>query len=108
MSREDAMKALAETDWSGATVDRDPRPVSVVHSARMPAELSAILAHMDALAELDTEGVAPMTHAVPMDLRLRADDVQPSLPVEVALADAPDPVDGFFRVPNIIKTAADS
>jgi aspartyl-tRNA(Asn)/glutamyl-tRNA(Gln) amidotransferase subunit C len=75
---------------------------------RMPAELTAILAHMDALAELDTEGVAPMTHAVPMDLRLRPDDVQPSLPAEVALSSAPDPVDGFFRVPHIIKTASES
>lgn len=54
MSREDAMKALAETDWSGATVDRDPRPVSVVHSARMPAELSERLE-----AEAQRRGLTP-------------------------------------------------
>ena len=75
---------------------------------RMREELSAILGHMDALAEVDTTGIAPMTHAVPMELRLRPDEVAPSLPAEVALADAPDPRDGFFQVPHIIKTAGDS
>jgi aspartyl-tRNA(Asn)/glutamyl-tRNA(Gln) amidotransferase subunit C len=72
--------------------------------ARMQTDLAAILVHMDALAEVDTTGIAPMTHAVPMDLRLRKDEPQPSLPVEVALRAAPDAADGHFRVPNIIKT----
>jgi predicted DNA-binding protein len=40
MSREDAMRALESTDWSGATVERETRPVSVVHSVRLPADLS--------------------------------------------------------------------
>jgi hypothetical protein len=43
MSREDAMRALASTDWSDATVERESRPVSVVHSVRLPADLSARL-----------------------------------------------------------------
>ncbi|MCE9577085.1 MAG: Asp-tRNA(Asn)/Glu-tRNA(Gln) amidotransferase subunit GatC [Deltaproteobacteria bacterium] len=72
--------------------------------ARMQVDLAAILVHMEALAEVDTSAVAPMTHAVPMDLRLRKDEPQPSLPVEVALRAAPDARDGHFRVPNIIKT----
>lgn len=69
------------------------------------AELSAILEHMDALAALDTEGVEPMTHAVPMTLRLRDDDIGESLPVDRALAGAPDRVDDYFQVPSIIKPA---
>ena len=69
----------------------------------MRVDLTAILAHMDALAEVDTTGVEPMTHAVPMDLPLRADVPAPSLPVEIALADAPDAADGFFLVPSIIE-----
>jgi len=75
---------------------------------RMREELSAILGHMDALAEVDTSGVAPMTHAVPMDLRLRSDETAPSLAAEVALADAPERRDAYFQVPHIIKTAGDS
>jgi aspartyl-tRNA(Asn)/glutamyl-tRNA(Gln) amidotransferase subunit C len=65
-------------------------------------ELSAILTYMDALAGLNTDGVEPMTHAVPMQLRLRDDVVEPSLPADTALDGAPDRVDDFFQVPKII------
>jgi aspartyl-tRNA(Asn)/glutamyl-tRNA(Gln) amidotransferase subunit C len=69
------------------------------------AELSAILEHMDALAALDTEGVEPMTHAVPMTLRLRDDDTGASLAVDRALAGAPDRAGDYFQVPSILKPA---
>jgi len=46
-----------------------------------------------------------MTHAVPIVLRLRDDRAEPSLPVEIALADAPVVRDGCFEVPAIIKGA---
>lgn len=69
---------------------------------RMRLELSAILEAMTALAAVDTSGVAPMTHAMPMDLRLRPDLVEPSLPVETALAGAPAHVEGKFVVPAVI------
>jgi aspartyl-tRNA(Asn)/glutamyl-tRNA(Gln) amidotransferase subunit C len=71
--------------------------------ARMQADLGAILVHMDALREVDTSGIEPMTHAVPLTLRLRVDESAPSLPQEVATGGAPDPRDGYFRVPHIIK-----
>lgn len=70
---------------------------------RLRAELSAILEHMERLRLLDTEGVEPMTHAVPMRLRLRPDVVEPSLSVELALDEAPDADGDLFRVPGIIK-----
>ena len=70
---------------------------------RLTGELAAILDHMQALAAVDTAGVEPMTHAVPMTLRLRADEVGPSLPVAEALAGAPDRADDQFRVPGIIE-----
>jgi hypothetical protein len=54
MSRKAAQDALASTDWTGATVDREPRPVSVVHSVRFPADLSKRLE-----AEADRQGVNP-------------------------------------------------
>ena|SRR5687768_8276447 len=70
---------------------------------RLAGELGAILDHMQALAAVDTAGVEPMTHAVPMTLRLRADEVEPSLPAAEALAGAPDVADEQFRVPGIIE-----
>ena len=69
---------------------------------RMTEELGAILGHIDQLSALDTEGVEPKTHAVPMDLPLRPDVATGSLPRELALAAAPRPAEGFFEVPRII------
>ena len=69
---------------------------------RMQGELGAILEHFEALAAVDTTGVPPMTHAVPMDLRLRLDVVEPSLPPEVALAGVPRRDDDLIVVPSSI------
>lgn len=71
---------------------------------RLRAELSSILEHMEALRAIQTE-VEPMTHAVPMALRLRADQVEPSLPVEEAIRQAPDRAGDLFQVPHIIKSS---
>ena len=71
---------------------------------RLTRELDAILGYMDLLAQLDVRDVEPTTHAVPVELELR-DDVlealEPQLPLEAALSDAPRPHDGFFEVPKI-------
>jgi aspartyl-tRNA(Asn)/glutamyl-tRNA(Gln) amidotransferase subunit C len=69
---------------------------------RMRVELGAILDHFTALAAIDTADVAPMTHAVPLDLRLRPDAPEPSLPSEVALRGAPAKDGEFFVVPAIL------
>ena len=69
---------------------------------RMAGDLGAILEHFGALAKTDTTDVPPMTHAVPMDLPLRADASAPSLPAEVAVAQAPAHDDSMFVVPAII------
>jgi aspartyl-tRNA(Asn)/glutamyl-tRNA(Gln) amidotransferase subunit C len=69
---------------------------------RMQRELGAILEHFAALAAIDTAGVPAMTHAVPMDLRLRPDVPEPSLPVEVALAAAPRRDGDLIVVPSSI------
>jgi aspartyl-tRNA(Asn)/glutamyl-tRNA(Gln) amidotransferase subunit C len=68
----------------------------------MQKELGAILEHFGALSAVDTTDVPPMTHAVPMDLRLRADMPAPSLPVADALRAAPAKDGDFFVVPAII------
>jgi aspartyl-tRNA(Asn)/glutamyl-tRNA(Gln) amidotransferase subunit C len=69
---------------------------------RMQTELGAILEHFGTIAAIDTTGVTPMTHAVSMDMALRPDTPQPSLPVEDALRQAPKKADGLFVVPAII------
>jgi aspartyl-tRNA(Asn)/glutamyl-tRNA(Gln) amidotransferase subunit C len=69
---------------------------------RLRGELSAILDYVAQLAGVDTAGVEPMTHAVPLDCPLRPDAAAPSLTQDEALAGAPRAEDGFFVVPRII------
>ncbi len=68
---------------------------------RMREQLSAILEAVGKVAELDLSNVEPTAH--PLDLvNVLADDVpRPSLTREEALANAPDPEDGFFGVPAV-------
>jgi aspartyl-tRNA(Asn)/glutamyl-tRNA(Gln) amidotransferase subunit C len=67
---------------------------------RMAGELSGILEHVDRMGKLDLEGVQPTSHVVELENVLRADEPWQSLPRDVALAPAPEPVDGAFRVPS--------
>jgi aspartyl-tRNA(Asn)/glutamyl-tRNA(Gln) amidotransferase subunit C len=67
---------------------------------RMAAELSHVLDHIEKIAELDLEGVAPTSHVVDVVNVLRPDEPQPCLPREVALASAPEPLSGGFGVPS--------
>jgi aspartyl-tRNA(Asn)/glutamyl-tRNA(Gln) amidotransferase subunit C len=67
---------------------------------RMAGELSKVLDHIEKIRELDLEGVPPTSHVVDVVNALRADEPRPSLPVEVALQSAPEPVQGGFGVPS--------
>jgi len=76
--------------------------------SRMERELGAILEHFQTIAQVDTTDVPAMTHAVPMDLRMRADLPSPSLPPEVAVAAAPRREDDQFVVPSSIAPGRSS
>ena len=70
---------------------------------RLQYELGRILEHFQKLQELDTENVPITSHVLPMTNVFRDDTPGPSLPREDVLANAPDQVEGFFRVPRIIE-----
>jgi aspartyl-tRNA(Asn)/glutamyl-tRNA(Gln) amidotransferase subunit C len=59
---------------------------------RMAEELSKVLDHIEKIRELDLRGVPPTSHVVDVAGVVRADEPRPCLPVEVALASAPEPV----------------
>jgi aspartyl-tRNA(Asn)/glutamyl-tRNA(Gln) amidotransferase subunit C len=67
---------------------------------RMSAELAGVMDHIDKIGELDLDGVPPTTHVVEVANALRPDVPEPSLPREVALAQAPATQDGGFLVPS--------
>ena len=66
---------------------------------RLGAQLNAILEAVGKVAELDLEGVEPTAHPLELVNVWAEDEPRPSLPVEEALANAPDREGGFFRVP---------
>jgi len=66
----------------------------------MAGELSGILEHVDRIAKLDLDDVEPTTHVVDLENVLRPDEPRPSWPREAVLEQAPDPVEGAFRVPS--------
>jgi len=70
---------------------------------RFTTQLNSILEHFEQLQQIDTSGVPPMTHAVPMSNVLRPDERAPSLSAEEALANAPDQDRDCFRVPRVIE-----
>jgi aspartyl-tRNA(Asn)/glutamyl-tRNA(Gln) amidotransferase subunit C len=68
---------------------------------RMQEQLSAILEAVGKVAELDLDGVEPTAHPLDLVNVLAQDEPRPSLSREEALANAPDPEDGFFGVPAV-------
>ena len=68
---------------------------------RFGSELSKVLDHIEMIEQLgDLSDVKPTSHVVEVENVLRADAPRPSLPVEEALASAPDAALGGFRVPS--------
>ena len=65
-------------------------------------QLGSILEYVEKLNELDTKGVEPLAHCLPISNVLRDDEPKESLGVEKTLANAPDRDDEFFKVPKIL------
>jgi aspartyl-tRNA(Asn)/glutamyl-tRNA(Gln) amidotransferase subunit C len=68
----------------------------------MTAELAQIVGYVDQLAEVNTDGVEPMAHAVEVANVFRADEVTPSLPRDEALANAPHRDERGYLVPAVL------
>ena len=67
--------------------------------SKFQEQLSAILDAVGKVSELDLSEVEPTAHPLELSNVWAADEPRPSLPVEDALANAPDREDGYFRVP---------
>ena len=69
-------------------------------------QLGAVLEHFASVAALDTSGVAPTSHPIPLSNVLRPDEVRPTLERDAVMAMAPAEEDGRFRVPRILGEEA--
>ncbi|MDX9871573.1 MAG: Asp-tRNA(Asn)/Glu-tRNA(Gln) amidotransferase subunit GatC [Clostridia bacterium] len=64
--------------------------------------LNDILGYMELLNQVDTTGVEPTAHVLPLRNVFREDTIKESLPRDLALANAPKAEDGCFKVPRIV------
>ena len=69
----------------------------------MKEELNTILGFVEQLAEVDVEGVEPMTSVVHMDMRRRTDAVTDGGIADTIVANAPASEDNFFMVPKVVE-----
>ena len=69
----------------------------------LTGQLGAILSYVEKLKQLNTEGVEPTFHAIPVNNLFREDNIVQPLGQERALANAPDKADGCFRVPKVVE-----
>lgn len=70
---------------------------------KIGAQLGQVLGYIEKLKEVDVSGVEPTAHAFPMVNVTRPDGLQPSLPHEEALRNAPAQANGLFMVPKIVE-----
>ena len=78
------------------------------HLQRLTGQLESILAYVNKIGKVDVSGIEPMAHALPLHNVLREDVIEPSLPLERVLANAPATDGPFFKVPKILGADEDS
>lgn len=66
-------------------------------------QLNEILSFVAKLNQLDTTGIEPTSHAIPVRNVFREDAIKPTLAPELVLANAPDRIDNYFKVPKILE-----
>lgn len=101
---------MSDSHDAAAVTSEDVRHVAklarlAVDEARLPAvaaQLGSILGYIEQINEVDVSGVEPVAHAVPLHNVLRDDVVEPSLPLEQTLRNAPATDGPFFKVPKML------
>lgn len=71
--------------------------------AQAASDLSRMIGYVDKLAQLDTEGVEPMSHAFPVTNVFREDEVRGSMDRGLILKNAPASKEGCFLVPKTVE-----
>ena len=69
----------------------------------LAAELNGVLGWVDELQSVNTDGIEPMTSVVGARLRTRPDIVDHTTNRDDVLANAPEPMVGFFTVPKVVE-----
>jgi len=68
---------------------------------RLASELDSFLGYVETLNELDTEGIVPTSHPIPLVTPMRDDIPEPPIDPELAVRNAPETAAGAFVVPKV-------
>jgi aspartyl-tRNA(Asn)/glutamyl-tRNA(Gln) amidotransferase subunit C len=77
--------------------------VTDAEADKLQGELSGILAWVEQLGEVDTDGVEPMTRVVPVSMKMRMDEVNDGGIPDDILKNAPEQQDHYFVVPKVVE-----
>ena len=77
--------------------------LNVEEKVKIKGDIEKIIDYMDILNGLDTEGVEPMSHVLPVTNVFREDVALPSVERELILKNAPESDEGAFRVPKTVE-----
>jgi len=77
--------------------------ISEAEKDKMVSEMEKIISYVDKLDELDTSGVEPMEHVLPMHNVFREDEVKNSFSRDKLLECAPSHEKGCYRVPKVVE-----
>lgn len=71
--------------------------------AKIQHDMENILEQFESLSQLNTDGVEPTSHAVPMATVMRKDEPVPSYPHDAVMGNAPDTEGEFFQVRTVLE-----
>ena len=77
--------------------------IPTAEAQRTAVQLGRIVTMVEKLGELDTKGVEPLSNPTGLVDAFRSDEPRPGLSREEALANAPDKVEMFLRVPRVVE-----
>ncbi len=78
--------------------------LSADEAEAMTRDLGRILEYVETLEGLDTDGIEPTSHAIPLDTPVRADEPAPPMDPDAALSNAPDRDGDAFVVPKVLDS----
>jgi aspartyl-tRNA(Asn)/glutamyl-tRNA(Gln) amidotransferase subunit C len=73
----------------------------------LAAELDSLLSHFETLQELDTSGITPTSHPIPLPTPMRDDQPVAAMDPTLAVANAPESAGTAFVVPKVVDSEAE-
>ena len=69
----------------------------------LAGEINGILGFVEQLAEVNVDGVEPMTSVIPMAMKMRKDEVTDGDIADRIVSNAPMTEQNFFEVPKVVE-----